>query len=63
VADAFLADAISWNLAGDLTMRPAGRGPAAGDVGSARGSTEIFHTVQRGVSIGASMQALHITGQ
>lgn len=52
--------AITWNVDAGLTFRPGGRGPSAVAAGSARGQTEIYHTVQHGVSIGASMKAVAI---
>lgn len=60
VADAFHEGAVSWNGEGELTWRPAGRGFSTDVVGTLQGSTEVYHDIRHGVSVGGSLKAVGI---
>lgn len=60
MADAFHAGVISWNGEGEFTALPAGRGFSADFIGTVRGMTEVYHDIEHGVSVGASLKAVSV---
>jgi len=60
IADAFHAGVVSWNGEGEITALPAGRGFSADFIGTARGTTEVYHDIEHGVSVGASLKAVSV---
>lgn len=60
IADAFHAGVVSWNGEGEITAMPTGRGFSTDAVGTFRGSTEVYHDVEHGVSLGASLKAVGV---
>lgn len=60
IADAFHAGVVSWNGEGEITALPAGRGFSADVVGTLHGSTEVYHDIEHGVSVGGSLKAVGV---
>jgi lipid-binding SYLF domain-containing protein len=60
IAEAFQRGVVSWNGEGELAWRPAGRGFSMDGVGTLQRSTEAYHDIRHGISVGASVKAVGV---